>query len=116
MSENNGYIELPTDADGVPINLGDLMVGDGGRPFKVYSIEFSKDTCRICGNGVYTDPVECRHYSQPTVQELLEEYRIRTYSLSRRFANDSMTVVEYNESIKRLNDELAKVLQIREVE
>lgn len=64
------YMELPVDADGVPIRLGDIMERVGGGP--------SQQACCICSGGFNDAPIWCardfRHVKPRTLEDVLEEY------------------------------------------
>lgn len=74
------YIELPLDADGVPIHVGDKMQYHGGEPFTV---------CAVAPAVIHTwavvklgerkttydyEPAQCSHYKPRTVEDVLAEF------------------------------------------
>ena len=73
------YIELPVDADGVPIRVGDKMQYHGGEPFTV---------CAVAPGVIHTwaavklgerkttydyAPIQCTHYKPRTIEDVLRE-------------------------------------------
>ena len=70
------YIELPLDADGAPIRVGDKLKSKyGPKPFIVESMEFgSAWTVWDSENGATRWPNECRHVKPRTVEDVLREF------------------------------------------
>lgn len=72
------YVELPVDADGVPIHVGDKMQYHGGEPFIVCAVA----PCVIhtwaevkLGERMTTydyEPLQCTHYKPRTVEDVLQ--------------------------------------------
>jgi len=69
------YMELPTDADGVPIRVGDKLKSKyGPKPFIVESMEFGSSwTVWDSENGATRWPNECRHVKPRTVEDVLTD-------------------------------------------
>ena len=76
------YVELPVDADGVPIHVGDVLVRDkSGKTVQVYGVSGGSTvfynecddyrTFRMCFTTNY------RHYKPPTVEHELGEMHNR---------------------------------------
>ena len=74
------HMELPLDADGVPIRVGDKMQYHGGEPFTV---------CAVAPGVIHTwaavklgerkttydyAPIQCTHYKPRTVEDVLAEF------------------------------------------
>ena len=78
--DENKWVKLPVDADGVPIHIGDVMAyEDNTKPKEVValvppSIFMVEDGPRFADS--------CRHYHAPTVEDVLDE-------MLQRFAEDS---------------------------
>lgn len=75
------YTELPLDADGVPIHVGDVMESKVGGPlFGEGSFEVRAMRCDECGWEVYDRlgercaPSLLRHYHKPPVEDVLREF------------------------------------------
>lgn len=76
------YMELPLDADGTPIHVGDKMQYHGGEPFTV---------CAVAPGVIHTwvavklgermttydyKPSQCTHYKPRTIEDVLREYAL----------------------------------------
>ena len=114
------YIELPLDANGVPIHVGDEMVGDETDRFVVSELDFTDKRVHVCGfvDGVryiYV-PSKIVHYHKPAVEELLEEYRVKYYDLVTDMECKNITNEEYVQGIRELAAEYAAKLQLKESE
>lgn len=77
------HMELPLDADGVPIKVGDKMQYHGGEPFIV---------CAVAPGVIHTwaavklgerkttydyAPIQCTHYKPRTIEDVLREFAER---------------------------------------
>jgi hypothetical protein len=62
---------------------------------------------------LYPCPERPRHYHAPTVEDVLEEYRVRYYDLVTDMECKNITNDEYVQGIKELASEYAAKLQIR---
>ncbi len=68
------HIELPVDADGVPIRPGDTLVRGKDMPFKVLSIDYNDDGVRVFNDNSFgIIHCEYRHAKPDHVKELLKE-------------------------------------------
>ena len=108
------YIELPKDANGEPIHVGDALQGKkvgGGwcEPFKVVRMDIDGD-----GWGVYElggsrrQPRLCRH-KPPTVEDVLSEFTDAIIE----WAGESGTVAEVG-TWSDIAADFAKRLQLKE--
>lgn len=86
MIQTHGYVELPKDADGVPIHLGDKVYQvKGGWVYTVKSISFYPNNTTVtfeCEHGFGSDSAHSvRHYHEPTVEDVLREmlYKAHIY-------------------------------------
>ena len=80
-----GWVKLPVDADGMPIRVGDvvtmqLLFGGESKPLVVDRMELShgKDGDLWCvaldtDKGCWNQPSLMRHYTPPTVEDVLQE-------------------------------------------
>ena len=74
--EDLGFVRLPVDADGVPIDLGDKVVFVSGEPvghFTVESFWLDKDGWHVHGE-FDAMPSELRHWKAPTVEDVLRDF------------------------------------------
>lgn len=84
-----GWVKLPVDADGMPIRVGDvvtmqLLFGGESKPLVVDRMELShgKDGDLWCvaldtDKGCWNQPSLLRHYTPPTVEDVLAEFHER---------------------------------------
>lgn len=87
--ERCGWVRLPVDADGVPIRVGDvvtmqLLFGGESKPLVVDRMELShgRDGDLWCialdtDKGCWNQPSLLRHYTPPTVEDVLAEFHER---------------------------------------
>ena len=87
--ERCGWVRLPIDADGVPIHVGDVvtmqLLFDGeSKPLVVDRMELShgRDGDLWCialdtDKGCWNQPSLMRHYTPPTVEDVLDEFVAR---------------------------------------
>ena len=82
------YMELPVDADGVPIHIGDLLASYeyGGKQFQCIGLNiesYGEGIIRrtVCmnydsysGTGEYTPAIRCHHVKPRTVEDVLHEF------------------------------------------
>lgn len=71
------YMELPLDADNVPIHVGDKMQYHGGEPFTVCSVAPGVIHAWVVlnlGERKTTNyaPIQCTHYKQRTLEDVLQ--------------------------------------------
>lgn len=76
------YVELPKDADGEPIHIGDVMESGDGDVFTVSSVDYGLHPSSGRGKfwmlwnedaDFYECAYECRHHKQPTVEDVLRD-------------------------------------------
>ena len=110
-------IELPKDADGVPIHLGDKVYqGKGGWVYTVKSINFYPGNTTVtfdCKHGFGCDsPHNIRHYHAPTVEDVLWEMHYELYEvIMARWASEC-TIGEYSKRVNEIVDEYATKLNL----
>lgn len=74
VMSGDGYIELPKDADGVPIRVGDEVQYLNMRPEHVTWVAFGEHEMHVnTDSGSYTKPELLRHHHAPTVEDVLTE-------------------------------------------
>lgn len=100
------YMELPTDADGVPIRVGDKMQYHGGEPFTV---------CAVAPGVIHTwavvklgerkttydyAPAQCTHYKPRTLEDVLRGFGAEFDDYDDVWLNEK--VAEYADEIREL--------------
>lgn len=109
------FMELPVDADGVPIRVGDMIEYEG-----------DEDTYTLHARGVYVYdngivavmnerlgiwlPENCHHVKPRTLEDIVIEYRLKAYNL---YADSEMSGEERVEEFKTLDADVAA--EIREL-
>lgn len=78
----DGMIELPKDADNVPIHVGDMMEWIGSsNPLPVTAISLREDgSWLIRINGCKVRPGQYRHHHAPAVEDVLREFANEVYA------------------------------------
>ena len=72
---NNCYIELPKDADGEPIHVGDEVEEiDYDGSHHVNELRMRENGWWVSGDGLCRRPHKYRHYHAPTVEDMLKEF------------------------------------------
>ena len=113
------YVKLPVDADCVPIRLGDTLHDDCdyelGSLFEVEYMQLKKEGWLLVEKGGWChDSKECHHRHKPTVEDVLEEYRVRNFDLVIDMECKNITNDEYVQGINSLNAEYAAKLCLAE--
>ena len=100
------YMELPVDADGVPIRVGDVLT-DGEYKFKVFELAAFGDGSWSIRNedGNAWAACDVTHHHEPTVEDVLREMADRCYADEDEPRDRDAIVAEY-----------AAKLQLREVD
>ena len=115
------YIELPKDVDGEHVHRGDKMKTVDGNVYEVDVLQLSRRKWSVGLESVddsyfaWYDSETLRHHHEPTVEDVLEEYRIRYYDLVTDMECKNITNEEYTRGISSLNAEYAAKLQLRSV-
>lgn len=74
VMEHHGWVRLPLDADGVPIRIGDVIAyKDNTKPKQVVAL-MPPSVVMVEDGPRYADM--CRHYHEPTVEDVLTEFGI----------------------------------------
>ena len=70
------YQLLPTDADGVPIRVGDKVTEhEDGHTFKVDGfMDWDGEWWVFMRDGIQAPASRCTHYHDPTVEDVLREF------------------------------------------
>ena len=95
------YIELPLDADGVPIHLGDEVRNDGMPDgFTVYEISFTdNDGTRIyADDGVGGLSGFCLHVKPRTIEDVLTDFAEEWLDV--RAADSNALIAKYAEELR----------------
>lgn len=102
------YMELPLDADGVPIRVGDVLT-DGEYKFKVFELAAFGDGSWSIRNedGNAWAACDVTHHHEPTVEDVLREFYVLAVRGKEAHAED------VDEGVLA---EYAKRLQLREVD
>ena len=71
------FMELPLDADGVPIRVGDLVTLNNGEPFKVGGIRDAGNQWHIFRYELHRwwSPLDLHHVKPRTLEDVLEDFR-----------------------------------------
>ena len=105
------YIELPKDADGKPIHVGDRLCGwalEGKPVITVHHITSYEDGWRVSDKPAHEGtPNLYRHYKPPTVEDVLNELCTKAFHSREMGSNGS-----YRDVIA----EYTAKLQLKEVE
>lgn len=105
------HIESPKDAEGEPINVGDLVVPNGmDTSFRVRQMYFNGEwSLDLEGFGIsHTCPDKCRLYHKPTVEDVLRELTTKAWNRGRL----GMPVAE--SGVRKLVSEYAAKLRLAE--
>lgn len=106
--EKAGWVELPKDADGVPIHVGDeleyleALHPDVPSRFKVQDMFYcGKGKWRLRAYPATYEPEKCRHYHAPTVEDVLREFADRVCNSGHQWGLDAAdTIAEYAKRLK----------------
>lgn len=99
------YMELPKDADGVPVRIGDKMTNIN-KPSDEYTVtSITESGCRVYGDCAFIKTSQLRHIKPRTVEDVLEEF-LRASADVCAEAN-----CELEEQIARYADELRDLIK-----
>lgn len=89
-----GYVELPKDADGIPVHINDEMESEYSpdRVFIVKRLKYSEKNGWMIGGAIREDLSEyglydcrnCHHYKPPTTEDVLEKALNKAAMLDRK--------------------------------
>ena len=114
------YIEGPTDKDGNPITYDTKIYQWGALEY--IACEMHQDgTCEwfVRGHDTSASLEKAKHVTvmkPPTVEDVLEEYRVKYYDLVTDMECKNITNEEYVQGIRELTSEFAERLQLKEDE
>ena len=91
------YIELPVDADGVPIHIGDELFNKN-KPTDTYKVTAIADNgyLRIYHDTAHIHSSQCRHVKPRTIEDVLREFADEV----ERCCDTTDTIAEYAEEIR----------------
>ena len=116
---DSSYVELPKDESGEHIHVGDLLTADGyAGVHKAIYISYHHDgwVLKTDVGAIARPEAYARLYHKPTVEDVLEDYRVKYYDLVTDMECKNITNEEYVQGIKELNEMFAAKLQLREAE
>ena len=98
----DGMVELPKDADGVPIRIGDeldyleALHTDVPARFKVQDMfYFGKGEWRLRAYPATYEPKKCRHHHAPSVEDVLTEMFAKAIERGELTNGGAQTIAEY---------------------
>lgn len=98
------YMPLPVDMYGVPIRLHDKMEAGDGMTFPVKSIHFTSedwDDGSWWVNEARFNPKELRHYHEPTIEDVLQEFG-DWYAYTKGGCDEDGIIAEYADKLRGL--------------
>lgn len=100
QENRDGWVELPKDADGVPIRVGDTVecVDDTLAPRNVTSINLAGDGWWVYINGIGRRPDKYRHVTPDTWESVIDDAE----ALAREWFNTDMSENEHAEGLDAL--------------
>lgn len=107
------YIELPVDADGEPIRIGDGLVLQykvREKPSEVESITFDGEDWYFTSSDGFFNTAGFHHVKPRTLEDVLDDFQAETIQIfGKRAAGDidsEMLRTEYADSIRAYADEI----------
>ena len=107
------FMEVPVDADGVPIRVGDMLESEhaANSPFKAESMEYSAAwTIWDRRNGATRWPSECHHVKPRTVESLVSNFADEVWNAALDPAGMTYSDSGLHESEARLCAEIRELL------
>jgi len=101
------YCPLPLDSDGVPCNVGDMLIHDGSE-HEVLAVDTRCVWFDIARRTIALEPFpadECRHVKPRTIEDVLDDYRRELVETWACTLDDEMTDAE-DEITARYADEI----------
>lgn len=109
QADPDTHMEVPVDADGVPIHIGDELCGYGCPDGGVYCMAINgDDVIFVAGVGMsYKDmllwsPKECRHYHKPTIEDVLRDFVNRVMSYNEDEDDGDAIISDYANRLRKL--------------
>ena len=110
VMEHHGWVRLPLDADGKPINIGDVMEWPDGETFEVVGIG-QGTLFYVDGDGGaladWTHASTKRHHHAPTVEDVLRELVAAYMDTPLDDSNDGEFFAEYAAKLRLAESEEA---------
>lgn len=97
------FMELPVDADGVPIHVGDLVALNYGEPFKVGGIRDAGNQWHIFRYELnrWWSPLDLHHVKPRTLEDVLREFG-DWYAHTKGGCDEDTVMSEYAAEIREL--------------
>ena len=118
---NNCYIELPKDADGEPIHVGDKLIDEDDKlqkPAIVKCILYNDEGCVVSDidpRGCWYDPSLLRHHA-PTVEDVLREFAEKMNENLGMYTGEAIDADEWRSADAKTIAEYAKRLTLADGE
>lgn len=116
------YVELPKDADGEPIHVGERVQFIDYNPSTVSHMSLADDGWRVYvkyDGGIGTgsgEPKRIRHYHAPTVEDVLRDMHAELDEVTALYVGEVIDSDERDHDEARIFAEYAQRLQLREVD
>ena len=111
------YMELPVDADGVPIRVGDMLNWEyESEKYTVCAVAPGRVHHWIQQDGkrstIDYPPNQVTHYKQRTLEDVLEDYVVeyQTRAARSNFGSEHFDHVDVHEMVKRCADEIRDLM------
>ena len=118
------FMELPVDADGVPIHMGETVYGkylEGNPEFSVRGFSFDLEHGQWnvqTSAAMWTSANLLSHVKPRTIEDVLDDFQAETIQIfGKRAAGDidsEMLRTEYADSIRAHADEIRELMGVRE--
>lgn len=104
MNEVDKYMmELPLDADGVPILVGDVMRHVSGKCYEVLGVGEGEFFTRVdCPKGYARFSGESFTHKKRELEDVLKDYLDRAFAAQAMFVAESMDSDEYDSTLEEL--------------
>lgn len=99
--EEAGWVQLPKDADGLPIHIGDTLDGYGKTTVVKWLTLGDDGWSMTCENGLWFDFTAFTHH-KPTVEDVLREFSNKVCNSGHQWGLDAAdTIAEYADRIRK---------------
>ena len=112
ISDDKYMMELPLDADGVPIRVGDVLYGYG-KSIEVVDMRYGRSGWVLIsrdGNG-YSDTYAFTHDHTPTVEDVLRDFLDEAFAAQSMYVAESMDREEYEGELERITEKAAEEIR-----
>ena len=114
------YVKLPVDADGVPIRVGDMVerAEPPLHPSEVLSMvlfdggDWQIHVDELPNVHASYQPSLLRHHHEPTVEDVLADYRGAAIELHTEYLRTDMSFEDFSAAADRLDADYAKRLRL----